>query len=79
MWSQSMPASSQSTPANNTFDGRGTSCVICMIDFQEGERVARLGCRHLLHRSCYDYLLGSVESGRTPPGPTCRAVVLKLL
>ena len=43
-----------------------------MSDFDEGEREARLGCRHLLHRSCYDYLLGSVDAGRTPPCPTCR-------
>ncbi|XP_042504471.1 E3 ubiquitin-protein ligase RHA2A-like [Macadamia integrifolia] len=38
-------------------DGGGgfdTDCVVCLCGFKKGEKVRRLGCRHLFHKVCLD-------------------------
>lgn len=35
-------------------DKDSTNCVICLTDFQLGDRVRRLACIHLFHVSCVD-------------------------
>mmetsp|Transcript_82433 Transcript_82433/g.229726 ORF Transcript_82433/g.229726 Transcript_82433/m.229726 type:complete len:557 (-) Transcript_82433:83-1753(-) len=42
-------------------------CVVCLCDFQDGERLRRLPCDHMFHAGCVDECLG-----RDPRCPLCR-------
>ena len=55
--------------------GRGgseedTACVICMAEFEEGEELRLLYCRHFYHQQCVDTWLM-----RNATCPQCRASV----
>jgi len=39
-----------------SLDGEG-SCVICMSDYQTGEYLRKLSCRHMFHKKCIDQWL----------------------
>ena len=56
----------------SNYDGHVTTCAICISEFATNDLVARLGCRHVFHRTCYDLLLSKVKIGRTPQCPVCR-------
>jgi len=43
-------------------------CVICLADFEDGERTRRLPCLHLFHAHCVDAWLASRQAC-----PVCRA------
>lgn len=43
---------------------RGDTCAICLTDFAQGEKIARLLCGHPFHRPCIDRWL--LEDGRCP-------------
>ena len=34
------------------FDGGNRTCTICQEEFEDGERVVRLRCRHIFHSEC---------------------------
>ena len=62
---QSAPNSSprrvDTPPAPVLYDGTDESCSICQAEFQHGERVCRLACRHMFHRECWERYMS------TPP------------
>ena len=64
------PADQQHEPAVE-FDGDDRTCPICLSDFQHGERVVRLRCRHVLHRGCNDDLMQH-DDGTIVRCPVCR-------
>ena len=35
------------------FDGDNRSCTVCIQDFEHGQRVVRLRCRHVFHGDCW--------------------------
>ena len=63
------------------------TCVICLSNFEAGEAVRRLPCRHLFHKACVDgYFSRQVNSGflesrasafSESPCPICRQDILK--
>ena len=67
-------------------------CVICLSEFENGDTVRRLPCRHLFHRSCVDDYFhrqvssadrGTIDSSgldshRSTPCPICRQDILKV-
>ena len=44
-------------PPPVVYDETG-QCSICIDDFQDGELVCRLRCRHMFHTACWDGLMG---------------------
>ena len=51
------------------YDGDLKSCSICLMDFDDGEVVIRVVCRHMFHVECYnDYVI----SEQNPVCPNCR-------
>ena len=50
------PAEELHPPAPATpviFDGDNRSCTVCIQDFEHGQRVVRLRCRHVFHGDCW--------------------------
>ena len=58
------------------FDGDNRTCTICQEEFEDGERVVRLRCRHIFHSSCWMSAMVShgapLESDSDPDCPNCR-------
>lgn len=52
----------------------GTSCSICLDDFEREDYCALPACGHILHRYCFDELLKQTDSC-----PSCRGYVAKIL
>jgi len=48
-------------------DKDSARCVICLAEFQSGEKVRRLGCMHLFHVTCADHWFN-----RNRDCPVCR-------
>jgi len=44
-----------------------TECIVCLCDFEDGERIRRLPCNHVFHTVCVDEWLG-----RDAHCPLCR-------
>jgi hypothetical protein len=79
---------------NHSPDGQKAEdvCVICLSEFENGDAVRRLPCRHLFHRTCVDdYFNRQVsssdreqnshrrtESACSTPCPICRQDILKI-
>jgi hypothetical protein len=61
------------------------TCVICLADFEVGDSVRRLACRHLFHKTCVDEYFNrqlsqtadSTETVLKTPCPVCRQDILK--
>ncbi|KAK9115069.1 hypothetical protein Syun_021866 [Stephania yunnanensis] len=51
-------------------DWRCCSCVVCLCEMREGERVRKLGCRHVFHKECLD---GWLFDHRNFTCPLCRS------
>ena len=59
------------------YEGDNDTCTICISPFADGERVARLQCRHVFHAECLDQLLEHARhtnpfATAEPPCVTCR-------
>ena len=74
-------ASSDSTPV--VYDGNDAQCSLCLENFADGERVCRLACRHMFHKTCWELFSSSTRTivdpvnGHTPVEmpdscPNCR-------
>ncbi len=48
-------------------------CVICLSDFEKGDRVRTLPCCHVFHSTCIDVWLTS----KTRTCPMCKSVILR--
>ncbi|KAK6931741.1 Zinc finger, RING-type, partial [Dillenia turbinata] len=46
----SLPSMNYKTPS--TQDGSTDSCVICRLDFEDGDTLTVLSCKHLYHPDC---------------------------
>ena len=53
------------------FDGDDRMCSICLEEFEGGDRVLRLACRHLFHIHCWNDLLIRTDEA-TESCPNCR-------
>jgi hypothetical protein len=53
------------------FDGDNRSCTVCIQDFEAGQRVIRLRCRHVFHGDCW-MAVHLAHSTRTENIPTQR-------
>ncbi|PNW71369.1 hypothetical protein CHLRE_16g651400v5 [Chlamydomonas reinhardtii] len=62
-----------SAPTEDGVDGADT-CAICLCDFEEGERVKHLPCKHFYHIACIDTWLG-----RDITCPLCKDNVLEAM
>ena len=63
------------------FDGDNRSCTICIQDFEHGQRVVRVRCRHVFHGDCWMAVHLAHANRRTertisdiPECPNCRGV-----
>ncbi|KAF8065875.1 RNF133 [Scenedesmus sp. PABB004] len=55
----------------------GDSCAICCEDFEPGDAVRVLGCRHRYHIECLDrWALSAADYTREPACPLCNAPLL---
>ena len=53
------------------YEGNDTTCSICSDEFEHGDRVCRLSCRHVFHTQCWERAQNHNNSS-TPTGPlTC--------
>ena len=51
-----------------TFEGLDTSCQICQSEYQRGEAVLRLACRHVYHRECWGrYMVSTARNRHSRP------------
>mmetsp|Transcript_23097 Transcript_23097/g.74286 ORF Transcript_23097/g.74286 Transcript_23097/m.74286 type:complete len:303 (-) Transcript_23097:124-1032(-) len=53
-------------------EGEDASCAICLTDFEDGEQLRQLPCRHYFHKACIDDWLRINATC-----PRCRAVVIE--
>ena len=68
----SEPASTPRPPQSEVeFDGDDRMCSICLEEFEGGDRVIRLVCRHVFHVHCWNDLLIRVDEA-TESCPNCR-------
>jgi len=61
--------------------GRGVDegCVICLADYNDGDELRVLPCRHFFHAECADKWLASPDMpGSDRTCPTCKAVALRV-
>ena len=59
------------------FDGNNLTCTVCIQEFESGQRVIRLLCRHIFHGECWTRLTMAADpgSGATVPDcPNCRGL-----
>ena len=59
------------------YDGDDRTCTICLSDFEHGQRVLRLRCRHVFHTECWERQLYNWRERSTvlhPECPNCRGV-----
>ena len=64
-------AENATSGGHNSYQGEVNKCVICLFNFNAGDRVARLVCRHVLHEDCLtNYLVHSTVED--PVCPECR-------
>ncbi|CAM9749983.1 unnamed protein product [Ectocarpus sp. 4 AP-2014] len=47
----------------------GQACIVCFGDYEPGERLARLPCRHVYHAQCIDEWL---DRAKLPSCPLCK-------
>jgi hypothetical protein len=71
--SQPPPAAAEGL-VPNFYEGTEEQCSICVSDFEHGENVLRLVCRHMYHRECWhNYMQSLNQSGaRNSQCPNCR-------
>ena len=43
---------------NCTMLGDGSKCLVCMMDYEQGENMRALGCHHGFHLECIDKVKG---------------------
>ena len=56
------------------YDGNNDTCSICIQEFQAGQRVVRIRCRHIFHGECWTQVTTRMEHlGQAyPQCPNCR-------
>ncbi|CAB1098784.1 unnamed protein product [Ectocarpus sp. CCAP 1310/34] len=47
----------------------GQACIVCFSDYEPGDRLARLPCRHVYHAQCIDEWL---DRAKLPSCPLCK-------
>ncbi|OAQ34306.1 hypothetical protein K457DRAFT_68074 [Linnemannia elongata AG-77] len=52
--------------------GDGSKCLVCMSDYEEGEDMRALGCKHGFHQECIDKWLTTGAN----KCPVCRAAAV---
>ena len=51
----------------HVYDGNDRECSFCQEEFEHGQRVCRLTCRHMFHAACWEnYLRHSADSVSCP-------------
>eukprot|EP01063_Lacrimia_lanifica_P041916 TRINITY_DN988_c0_g2_i2.p1 TRINITY_DN988_c0_g2~~TRINITY_DN988_c0_g2_i2.p1 ORF type:complete len:384 (+),score=156.63 TRINITY_DN988_c0_g2_i2:129-1280(+) len=50
-----------------TVDGQSPRCIVCMMDFEEGDELRKLSCPHVFHSECIDQWLD-----KSRYCPTCK-------
>lgn len=53
--------------------GDGSLCAVCQCDYEEGDRLTHLPCRHAFHRDCVEKWLDSYSRHC----PVCKETVCK--
>ena len=67
----SIPMSAAVQPDEVEFDGDDRMCAVCPEEFENGDRVLRIVCRHIFHVNCWHDFM--VSSGDGPERcPSCR-------
>lgn len=72
------PSSSSHNNMNIQHDKKNEKCVICLTNFQDGDKLRVLPCGHLFHVGCIDHwLLGTYSDDQciTTGCPTCKKTV----
>ncbi|KAJ3097037.1 E3 ubiquitin-protein ligase rnf13 [Phlyctochytrium planicorne] len=62
----------QNLPSQPLPPGASTTCAICFNDFEEGDVIRELACRHIFHTSCIDpWLIAPSDDPNTAGHRTC--------
>ena len=69
---EATPTPMEEEPAPTFYEGEDSQCSICLHDFEHGEKVCRLSCRHVFHSDCWEALT-QVGGGRRPEANDPRA------
>lgn len=51
-------------------------CVICLVNFSEGQPIRRLNCRHIFHKACIEEWV-KAKINTIPKCPTCNSDLTK--
>ncbi|CAM9264874.1 unnamed protein product [Ectocarpus sp. 8 AP-2014] len=71
--SAAVKAAAEDDPTRAQFDSgewsTGQACIVCFGDYEPGDRLARLPCRHVYHAQCIDEWL---DRAKLPSCPLCK-------
>lgn len=59
--------------STNAGDADGESCSICLVEFEEGDILRNLPCRHMYHEDCFAECFSRLPRGKHHKCPMCRA------